>query len=55
MKTFFDKSKFLNMNMKNRFFRGVLWEDLADEKGHLTPKLSAIYEELANCLWWVYD
>ncbi|WP_343348831.1 NADH:flavin oxidoreductase [Terrisporobacter petrolearius] len=48
MKTLFDKSKLFNMNMKNRFFRGALWEDLADGKGHLTTKLSAIYEELAK-------
>ncbi|MGL4913111.1 MAG: NADH:flavin oxidoreductase [Romboutsia sp.] len=48
MKTLFDKSNILNMNMKNRFFRGALWEDLADEKGHMTPELSYIYEELAQ-------
>ena len=48
MKTLFDKIKLLNMDMKKRFFRGALWEDLADEKGHLTPELSAIYEELAK-------
>ena len=48
MKTLFDKTKLLNMGMKNRFIRGALWEDLADEKGHMTPELSAIYEELAK-------
>lgn len=48
MKTLFDKTKILNMKMKNRFFRGALWEDLADEKGHMTPELSQIYEELAK-------
>lgn len=48
MKTLFDKTKILNMNMKNRFIRGALWEDLADEKGHMTKELSSIYEELAN-------
>lgn len=36
------------MEMKNRFFRGALWEDLADEKGHMTPESSSIYEELIN-------
>nr|WP_207720405.1 NADH:flavin oxidoreductase [Clostridium gasigenes] len=36
------------MELKNRFFRGALWEDLADEKGHMTPELSYIYEELAK-------
>ncbi|MEG0297275.1 MAG: NADH:flavin oxidoreductase [Clostridium sp.] len=48
MKTLFDKTKLLNMEMKNRFIRGALWEDLADEKGHMTPELSNIYEELAK-------
>ena len=48
MKTLFDKTKLLNMEMKNRFFRGALWEALADEKGHMTPELSSIYEELAK-------
>ena len=48
MKTLFDKTKILNMEMKNRFFRGALWEALADEKGHMTPELSNIYEELAK-------
>lgn len=48
MKVLFDKTKILNMEMKNRFLRGALWEDLADEKGHLTPELISIYEELAK-------
>lgn len=48
MKTLFDKTKLLNINMKNRFIRGALWEDLADEKGHMTDKLSKVYEELAE-------
>lgn len=43
MNTLFDKTKILNMEMKNRFLRGALWEDLADEKGHLTPELIYIY------------
>lgn len=48
MKNIFDKTKLGNLEMKNRIIRGALWEDLADEKGHLTPELSAIYEELAQ-------
>ncbi|MDR3544103.1 MAG: NADH:flavin oxidoreductase [Desulfosporosinus sp.] len=48
MKTLFDKTKILNMELKNRFFRGALWEALADDKGHMTPELWAIYEELAE-------
>lgn len=48
MKTLFDKTKILNMEMENRFIRGALWENLADEKGHMTSKLFNIYEELAK-------
>ncbi|MGL6064471.1 MAG: NADH:flavin oxidoreductase [Fusobacteriaceae bacterium] len=48
MKRIFDKVKLGNLEMKNRIIRGALWEDLADEKGHMTPELSAIYEELAQ-------
>lgn len=48
MKSIFDNTKLLNMNMKNRIFRGALWEGLADEKGHMTKELSDIYEELAK-------
>lgn len=48
MKTLFDKTKLLNIDMENRFIRGALWEDLADDKGHMTLKLSTIYEELAK-------
>ncbi|MBB6622436.1 NADH:flavin oxidoreductase [Clostridium gasigenes] len=48
MKTLWDKTNIGNMELKNRFFRGALWEDLADEKGHMTPELSYIYEELAK-------
>ena len=48
MKSLFDKTKLLNINMKNRFIRGALWEELADEKGRMTSELSNIYEELAK-------
>lgn len=48
MKSLFDKVNIGKMEMKNRFFRGALWEDLADEKGHLTPELIDIYEDLAK-------
>lgn len=44
----FDATSLSGIPMKNRFFRGALWEELADEKGHMTPELSAIYEELAR-------
>lgn len=47
-KSLFDPTTLIDMPLKNRFFRGALWEALADERGHLTPELSLIYEELAK-------
>ena len=47
-KSLFDKTKINSMEMKNRFFRSATWEDLADEKGHLTQELENIYYELAE-------
>ena len=48
MKNCFDKTKIKNMNMKNRILRGGTWEELADDKGHMTSKLLNIYKELAE-------
>lgn len=48
MKSLFDHTNLLSMQLKNRFFRGGVWEDLADKKGHMTPQLFKIYEELAK-------
>ncbi|WP_034440411.1 NADH:flavin oxidoreductase [Clostridium ihumii] len=48
MKSLFDKTKLLDMEMKNRFIRGALWEALASNDGHLTKELSDVYEELAK-------
>lgn len=48
MKSLFEKTAIGSMSLKNRFFRGALWEELADEKGHLTPELIDIYLELAK-------
>lgn len=48
MRSLWDKTNIGKMEMKNRFIRGGLWEALADEKGHMTPELFNIYEELAK-------
>lgn len=48
MKKLLEEVQISNLKMKNRVVRGALWEDLADAKGHLTPELSSIYEELAS-------
>jgi len=47
MKTLFDTTLLSGIRVKNRFVRSATWEKLADDKGHITDKQSAIYEELA--------
>ncbi|MGL5647323.1 MAG: NADH:flavin oxidoreductase [Clostridium sp.] len=37
-----------NIKVKNKFIRGALWTELADEKGHLTEEISEVYKELAQ-------
>lgn len=48
MKSLFDKTKINGIELKNRFIRSATWEAMADEKGHLTPRLLKVYEELAD-------
>ncbi len=48
MKTVFDSTKVKKLNLKNRFFRSATWEELADQKGHITQELSKVYEDLAK-------
>jgi 2,4-dienoyl-CoA reductase-like NADH-dependent reductase (Old Yellow Enzyme family) len=48
MKTLFDKTKISKMELKNRFIRSAIWEELADEKGHLTDELINYFEVLAK-------
>ena len=48
MKTIFETTNFKNLTMKNRLFRGALWEELATDDGYLTPELIDIYEEIAK-------
>jgi NADH:flavin oxidoreductases, Old Yellow Enzyme family len=48
MKGLFDSTNLLNFEVKNRFVRSATWEELADEKGHLTDKLFNVYEDLAK-------
>lgn len=48
MKNLFEKTTLKNINMKNRFIRSALWENLADDKGHMTSELFKVYEELAK-------
>ena len=47
MKTMFDPVKIGPMMLKNRFVRSATWEMMAEENGHLTAPLAAVYEQLA--------
>ena len=48
MSTLFTEARIGNMTLKNRFVRSATWENMATEDGHMTDKLYAIYEELAQ-------
>ncbi len=48
MTNLFSESRIGNMVLKNRFMRSATWENMATEDGHMTDKLSAIYQELAQ-------
>ena len=44
----FKESIIGNIKAKNKFIRGALWTELADDKGHITDELTKVYEELAE-------
>ncbi|MDV5172182.1 NADH:flavin oxidoreductase [Photobacterium rosenbergii] len=48
MSTLFTETRIGKMALKNRFMRSATWENMATEDGHMTDKLYAIYEELAQ-------
>ncbi|MGR5140182.1 NADH:flavin oxidoreductase [Photobacterium sp. DNB23_23_1] len=48
MSTLFSETRIGRMTLKNRFMRSATWENMATEDGHMTDKLYAIYEELAQ-------
>lgn len=48
MRDLFGDSAIKNMKLKNRFFKGAVWEALADDKGHMTDELYEMYEEYAK-------
>lgn len=48
MKDLFDETKLGNLTLRNRFFRGSVWECLATRRGGMTDQLFAVYEELAR-------
>ncbi len=48
MPELFEKTSINSMDLKNRFIRSATWEGMADDKGHVTPKLVTLMETLAD-------
>lgn len=43
-----ENTKIRNLKLNNRIIRSALWMNMADQEGHITPKLYKVYEELAK-------
>lgn len=48
MSKIFEPTTIGPMKLKNRLWRSSTWENKADDKGHLTPELIKVYEDLAK-------
>jgi len=48
MRKLFEKTQIKNLKLKNRLVRSATWENMADEKGHMTDDLFRVYEGLAR-------
>ena len=48
MKSIFDKSSLGKFTLKNRIFRSATWMAMADNDGHLNPKIIELYEHLSK-------
>ncbi|GAB6096747.1 NADH:flavin oxidoreductase [Desulfatiferula olefinivorans] len=48
MKRLFEPTRLGGITLKNRFFRSATWEAQAEESGHMTDKIMALYENLAK-------
>ena len=48
MKNLFEQTYIGTMQVKNRFIRSATWENMTTNDGHMTDKLYAIYEALAQ-------
>ena len=48
MKTLFDATQIGSMPLKNRIWRSATWMNMADDKGHMTPRLEKAYMDLAK-------
>jgi 2,4-dienoyl-CoA reductase-like NADH-dependent reductase (Old Yellow Enzyme family) len=48
MRSLFDTTRMGTMELRNRLVRSATWEGMADENGHVTPRLLEVYRELAE-------
>lgn len=48
MAKIFEPTAIGRMALKNRLIRSATWENMADDKGHMTDKLFKVYEDLAK-------
>ena len=48
MKQLFEKTSINGLELKNRLIRSATWERKADDNGHLTDRLTKVYEDLAD-------
>ena len=48
IKSLFEKTNINQIELSNRFVRSATWENMADSKGHITPRLFQVYKELAQ-------
>lgn len=48
MATIFEPTNIKGMTLKNRLIRSATWENMADDKGHMTDNLFKVYEDLAK-------
>ena len=48
MKQIFEESRIGTLKLKNRLIRSSTWENLADERGHMTYDLYEVYRKLAQ-------
>ncbi|MBU3113930.1 oxidoreductase [Clostridium lacusfryxellense] len=48
MKDLFDKTKIMNLEVKNRFIRAATWDEMAEDNGHINDSVMERYEEIAK-------
>jgi len=48
MRKIFEAAKINRLDVKNRLVRSATWENMADDKGHMTEQLFKVYEKLTR-------